>query len=93
MNFSAHSLSGNQQQLNFILFPKINKILYGSKRLYFKRNILFLIQIIHEIKGIIHLQITHRKNVFLQYTPPTYSMTLIKTGIVKWKFSRTIPVL
>ena len=66
----AHCLSGNQQQLNVCLFPISYQALHCCKCLDFKGNVLLLVQIVHEIQSIIHLQITDCKDVFLQYTPP-----------------------
>ena len=69
-DFFSHCFIGNQQQLNMIFFSVGNETFCRGKCLDLKRKILFLVQIIHKIESIIHLQITDCKYVFLQYTPP-----------------------
>ena len=69
-HFFSHCFIGNQQQLNMIFFSVGNETFCRGKCLDLKRKILFLVQIIHKIESIIHLQITDCKYVFLQYTPP-----------------------
>ena len=52
---------------------------------HFKRDIFLFAQILHKMIGVIHIQITHCKNIsFAHPYPPRYnSSTLPKIGIVK----------
>ena len=67
-DFTAHGTSGDQQQLYACLFPIGDQVLYCCKYLYLKRDILFLIEIVHEIQGIIYLQIADCEYIFLQFS-------------------------
>ena len=63
------------------------------KHPHLKRDIFLLTQVLHKMIGVIHIQITHCKNIsFAHPRPPRYSSnTLPKIGIVKWIFSGLFP--